>query len=152
MNYTRIIGVILGVFALGLQAMDSQFGYYQSQDLKVDINLRIENDMNQAVMAELRSNHFDKTFCPTMRVPVASGKVQDLRVQINGRCVYGKYNYILTISGGSEEKRASKEIIGGYEESTINSIPVELNETYVISNPAQGCREFCTIQKANGPK
>lgn len=146
------LGFILGFLACNALAMDSQFGYYESQNLKVDVNLKVENGLDQAIMAELRSNHFDKSFCPTTRVPIAAGQVKDISLEINGRCIYGKFKYTLTVSDSSQQQAASHEIMGGYEESTINSIPVELNDTYVIGTPGRGCREFCTIKKASGSR
>lgn len=146
-----LLGLLLAFMTGKVQAMDSQFGYYQAQDIKVDIILKLENELDQAVMAELKSNHFDKSFCPTKRIPVGPVQAKELKLEVNGRCLYGKYNYVLNIADSSAQNTVSQNVMGGYEESSINSMPVEYRETFFIGKPGQGCREFCTIRTKEKP-
>lgn len=143
-----VLSVLCGFLVTRVSAMDSQFGYYQAQDLKVDINLTIDNQLGHPVLVQLRSNHFDKTFCPTKRFPIACDEKKDVAMEINGRCVYGKYRYLLTVLDSTQQRSNSIQLLGEYEESTINSIPVELHETYVLEQSDTESGNFCTIRKA----
>lgn len=150
MKKVSMIVASLLVIAGVASAMDSQFGYFQAQEEKnIAISVMVENKSQSPVTADLRCNHFDKYFCPTVTKRIDPGKTEELKVKKNGngRCVYGKYRYSLYIAGPRKTQGVSTEVMGGYEESSLNSMPVEVKETFMVEDLLGGKKPTFKIFK-----